>query len=234
MNTKEGIVDWIKLLYKAILAGGAIALGGIANIASQNKIAGSLFFCIGLFLVLSCSLNLFTGKICYLWDNKPIYLAKLAVIYQGNFLGAVTIGSIVGHISKFDSLLTAYAEGLQARISAPWWQIILLGLLCNVLIYVAVEGYRSLDKEWKKVLALILGVSVFVLCGFEHSIADMFYLSACGIWSGKGVLFVLLVTIGNVLGGLLIPTCNRLIKLLERRTSPKLDEPPKTDPPANE
>ncbi|MBO4535245.1 MAG: formate/nitrite transporter family protein, partial [Clostridia bacterium] len=175
MNTKEGISDWIKLLYKAILAGGAIALGGTANIAAQNKIAGSLFFCIGLFLVLACGLNLFTGKICYLWNNKPIYLARLAVIYVGNFLGAATIGSIVGHIGKFSDMLQAYSVGLDARIAAPWWQIILLGVLCNILIYIAVEGYRSFDKEWKKVLALILGVSVFVLCGFEHSIADMFY-----------------------------------------------------------
>ena len=226
MDRQNGLSEWITLVYKAILAGGAIALGGIANIASQNKIAGSLFFCIGLFLVLTCGLNLFTGKICYLWDNKPIYIAKLAAIYCGNFLGAVTVGSIVGHINKFGDLLAAYSVGLEARIDAPWWQIILLGLLCNILIYIAVEGYRSLDKEWKKVLALILGVSVFVLCGFEHSIADMFYLSACNIWSGKGVLFILLVTIGNILGGLLLPTCKLLLRRLDKPTPPPSQDAP--------
>ncbi len=219
MERKDRWMEWITLFYKAVLAGGAIALGGIANIASQNKIAGSLFFCVGLFLVLVAGLNLFTGKICYVWDNKPVYLARLVVIYAGNFAGAVTVGSIVRYIDKFGSLLSAYGEGLTARIDAPWWQIVLLGILCNILIYVAVEGYRSFDKEWKKALALLFGVSVFVLCGFEHSVADMFYLSACGVWSGKGVLFIFLVTVGNIVGGLLVPTFNRLL----RREPPKVE-----------
>ena len=62
-----------KTFIKAVLAGGAISLGGIANIFTQNKIIGSLFFTIGLFLVLNYDLNLFTGKICYITDNKLNY-----------------------------------------------------------------------------------------------------------------------------------------------------------------
>jgi len=222
------VKEYVILIYKAILAGGAIALGGIANICSSNKIVGSLFFCIGLFLVLVNDLNLFTGKICYLLDNPSEYLFKLFLIYAGNFLGAVLVGTVVGYIDKFDKLLLSFSSGLQDRISAPWWQILLLGVLCNIMIYIAVDGYKNRDKEWKKVLSLIFGVSVFVLCGFEHSVADMFYLSAAGIWSIDGVKFIAIVTAGNILGGLLIPCFNKLLKSNPKRPLPK-DEDTKND-----
>ncbi len=198
----------IQKIIKGFLAGGAISLGGIANICSQNKIVGSLFFVIGLFLVLSCDLNLFTGKICYVFDNKPNYLIDLAVIYLSNLLGALAVGYAL-RIDKFLPLADSYAADLSVRFDYPFWQIMILGFFCNVLIYVAVNGYKTKDG-WKSLLSLVFGVSVFVLCGFEHSIADMFYISFCNLWSGKAILFILFVTIGNILGGISIPLIKKL------------------------
>ncbi len=200
----------LKKIAKGVFAGMAISLGGIANICSQNKIAGCLFFVIGLYLVLTLDLNLFTGKICYTLDNKPKYLLDLVVIYFSNLFGAVVCGYAL-RIDKFMQLAEDFALSMQTRINYPFWQVIILGVFCNVLIYVAVNGYKTLDKEWKKVLALFFGVSVFVLCGFEHSVADMFYVSFANLWNLDTTLFLLSVTLGNILGGLFVPLIKKFL-----------------------
>ena len=206
-----------KTFMKAVLAGGAISLGGIANILSGNKIVGSLFFIIGLFLVLTTDLNLFTGKVCYLITGKT-NIKDLIIIYLGNLIGASLVGTIFSLLPKYHASVVNYSVGLADRIAAPVLQIIILGFFCNVLIYIAVNGYKTQDKEWKKICSLFFGVSVFVLCGFEHSVADMFYISICNMWSGKAVLFLLSVTIGNILGGIIIPLIKKLFSDDKQKT----------------
>lgn len=201
----------LKTFVKSVFAGGAISLGGAAFICSQNKVIGSLFFVVGLFLVLTLDLNLFTGKICYLFDNKKGYVLDLLIIYLGNFIGSALMGSILHPIMNTE-LITSFTTTLTERVSRDWWKVVLLGILCNICIYVAVDGYRNMDKEWKKILSLFFGVSVFVLCGFEHCIADMFYIFVCNTWSVSSLVFLLEVTLGNILGGLIIPS----IKLVYR------------------
>ena len=207
-----------KKIIKGILAGAAISLGGIANISSGSKIFGSLFFVIGLFLVLTTDLNLFTGKVCYVFDNKPKYLLDLVIIYLSNLIGAAAVGYLL-RLDKFLPYAENYSVGLSTRMDYPFWQIIILGFFCNVLIYIAVNGYKTQDKEWKKACSLFFGVAVFVLCGFEHSVADMFYISFCNMWSCKAVLFLLFVTIGNILGGIIVPLIKKLFFGDEQKTT---------------
>ena len=76
------------------------------------------------------------------------------------------------------------------------------GFFCGVLMYVAVWVYR----EKKTVAGILFCIPVFILSGFEHSIADMFYFSLAGtVFQGRSLLFLLLVVLGNSLGGLFIP-----------------------------
>lgn len=205
--------NYWKVLFKAILAGGAISLGCIANICSQNKIAGSLFFVVGLFLVLTYKLELFTGKACYITQQPPSYIIAVIVSYAGNLVGTFIMGILFAGIGKFAPLIADFSMGLHARITAPAVQIIILGYLCNWCIYIAVNAYkRQGAHSWESFVGLLLGVSVFVLCGFEHCIADMAYVTMCGLWSWQAVGFVGLVTIGNVLGGMSASVVDNLLK----------------------
>ena len=81
----------------------------------------------------------------------------------------------------------------------------LLAAFCNILIYIAVEGYGKNPHEVGKYLAIFFGVMVFILCGFEHCVANMYYFSMAGMWSGKALLYILVMTLGNAAGGVLFP-----------------------------
>ena len=91
--------------------------------------------------------------------------------------------------------------------------IFILAIFCNILIYVAVDGYRNNPHEIGKYIALFFGVTVFIICGFEHCVANMFYISLARMWSAEALIFILVNSLGNAVGGVLLP----LAKTLENR-----------------
>jgi len=200
----------------AICAGLSISIGCVAFLASGNKIVGALFFVIGLFMVCNFNFNLFTGKVCYAFDNKPIYLGKLAIIWLGNFAGACVAALAVG-ATRLDGLLASAQTIVQTKMDDSLLSLFVLGIFCNILIYLAVHGYKNFDNAIAKTLALVFGVSVFVLCGFEHCVADMFYFVFAGAWSWSMVLRLLIITLGNIVGGLLFPAIFKLTGYLDKK-----------------
>lgn len=194
----------------AVLAGGAISIGGTVFLSLDSKIAGALFFCVGLFMVCTMGLHLFTGKVCYSLGKPPAYWGWLAMVWAGNLVGA-ELAALCVRATRLGPVLREKAAVLcAAKTGDTLFSLFLLGVFCNVLIYVSVESYRSNPHELGKYLGLIFGVSVFVLCGFEHCVADMFYFALAGCWSGRSLLCLLAVTLGNVAGGVLLPLCVRL------------------------
>lgn len=194
----------------AVLAGAAIAIGGTAFLSLENKIAGSLFFCIGLFMVCTMGLQLFTGKVCALPGQSPAYLGWLAMVWAGNLIGAELIALCIRATRLGPALVEKSAALCAVKTEDSLPSLFLLGILCNILIYVAVESYRNAPHFLGKYLGLIFGVSVFILCGFEHCVADMYYFALANWWSGRTVLCLLSITLGNGVGGILLPLCFRL------------------------
>ncbi len=203
---------------KAILAGFCIGLGGVVflGLMPTNKPLGAFLFAIGLFTICTHGFNLFTGKACYILDNKPAYLGTLVVIWVGNLIGAFCMAALM-HCTRVSG---AYTEAAQTLVAAKngdsLGSLFVLGMLCNVLIYIAVDGYKSNPHEIGKYIALIFGVAVFILAGTEHSVADMFYYAAAGeLFTGNAILRLVIISLGNVVGGLILPGIKLLAKKCE-------------------
>ena len=203
----------LSIFIKGILAGMCIAIGGAVFLAllPDHKIAGAIFFSIGLITICTQGFNLFTGKACYILDNKPAYLLDLVIIWIGNAIGALVIAFFI-HMSRLSEGLTTNALGLiAAKDSDSLVSLFFLGAICNMLIYIAVEGYKSNPHEFGKYLSLVFGVTVFILIGSEHSVADMFYYAAAGtFFTGNAILRLIVISLGNVFGGLIIPAGKKL------------------------
>ncbi len=199
-----------KILLSAIIAGCAIGLGGTVFLSVENTVVGSLLFTIGLFVVCTRGLHLFTGKVCYVFDNDASYAKALPVIWLGNLIGT----SLVALLEQFTRLasLDARAQSIcEVKLSEPLLGAFILAIFCNVMIYIGVEGYRSNPHELGKYLALFFGVVVFILCGFEHCIANMYYFTMGGAWSARTVLYLLVITLGNGVGGIVGPLAHRVL-----------------------
>ena len=195
----------LPLFAGAVLAGISIGLGGLVFLAVENRGLGAALFTIGLFTVCTFGLNLFTGKVCYVFQNDRAYAFRLPVIWAGNLAGTGLTALAAGFTRNAPALEEKAAALCRIKQDDSLLSLFFLGILCNIFIYIAVEGYGKNPHEAGKYLSLVFGVMVFILCGTEHCVADMFYIWMAGAWNGRMVVCILVITLGNAAGGVLFP-----------------------------
>lgn len=213
----------------AVLAGFCIGLGGtvflrVKDAFAGGTVVGAILFAIGLFTICTRGYNLFTGKACYLFDHPlPGYLGDLVVIWVGNLAGCMLLGWLenLSVITGMETGINVTAAGMvEAKMGAGLLSLFILGILCNICIFIAVNGYAKNPHQLGKYLALFLGVIVFIVSGTEHSVADMYYWCVSGTLyadPGPSLLRLLVVSLGNVVGGLFLPTVEKWKARLEAR-----------------
>ena len=200
----------LSTLILAMAAGFCIGIGGIVFLAQENKFAGAFLFAVGLLTILVFRFNLFTGMVGYLTDNlmekKFGYLFTLLLVWVGNFLGTAVAAGLVS-LTRLQAALKLKCDPIVAvKLADSWYSLLILGIFCGILMFIAVDTFKKRigEKDFLCCIAVFMGVMVFILAGFEHSIADMFYFCL----SGKVVEAIpalLLITLGNAIGGNLIP-----------------------------
>lgn len=202
----------MKILFKSFLAGIMIAIGGTVFLSIENKVIGASLFSIGLFGVLIYNLNLYTGKIGYLITNLNLkYIKELIITLIGNFIGACSVGFILRYTRIYDKIYEKSLILANTKLNDNILSIFILSIFCGLLIYYAVNGFKK-QTDFGKYLVVYLGVAVFILCGFEHCIANMYYFSVADIWSLKTLGYTGIMVLGNSIGSFIIPLCNLVIK----------------------
>lgn len=192
------------ILLRAIVTGFAIGIGGIVFLSCDNRYIGAFLFGTGLFVILSFGFNLFTGKVGYAVENKPSYLIDLAVIWLGNLIGtAVTAGLVL--CTRISGIGEKAQTICDTKLGDTLASNFILAFFCGMLMFIAADGYKTINNSAGKMLAIFLPVVVFILCGFEHCVANMFYFTIAQVWSLKTLGYLIVMTLGNSVGGIFIP-----------------------------
>ena len=191
-----------KTLISSIMAGCCIGFGGIIYLLSPTKALGAMCFAIGLMSIYAFGLYLYTGKVCYIFRNDLKYALQVPVIWFGNLIGTGIVATIILATRQGAPIAEAAQALCATKMSDTYLSLFLLGAFCNIMIYISVEGFNKIPHEIGKYIALFLGVMVFIMSGFEHSVADMFYFWAAGNWSVESVIRLLIITLGNAAGGI--------------------------------
>ncbi len=214
----------LKVFLYAIGAGAAIALGGILYLISvayipneYGKLVGSLLFPIGLLLVLFFKLNLYTGKIGVAFRNKSLNkegmptIEWLINILIGNVVGAFIVGFIIygftqlGPNSKFALAVINAGNSRDMPYTAKGiLDMIYKSILCGMLVYIAVLLFNKGPTMFIKVVGVIVSIAFFVFAGFQHCVANMFYLAASFTWTSNFIVGLLITIIGNSLGAIVL------------------------------
>lgn len=208
---KERNRNYVRMFCSAVLAGIMIGVGGTVNL-SIGGVAGSFLFAVGLFSIVVFGLNLFTGKVGYLLEQPVTYLMDLVVIWCGNLIGTYLTGLAVRHTRIYEKIGQQEKVGaiVDAKLSDGMLSIFILSIFCGLLMYIAVDTYKKNSNPISQVITIFVPVSVFILSGFEHVVANMFYFSLANIWNVQALLLILVMTIGNSLGALLIPLYKKI------------------------
>lgn len=235
-----------KMILLGMMAGAFIAFGGaassvaahgVADVGLARSIAGAIFP-VGLMLVVFTGSELFTGNSLMIMAviDKKITLLKmirnLVVVYFANFVGAIIIDVLVFLSGQFDFSgggLGAYTIKVAlAKTSIAPVTAVISGILCNILVCLAIVLAGTAKDSIGRIFGIFFPIAAFVVCGFEHCVANMFYIPA-GMLAATNTAYVqkaqelygitaqqcsslthfagteslLFVTIGNIIGGVL-------------------------------
>jgi formate/nitrite transporter len=223
----------LTLIALAVLAGAFISLGalfyavtitsGIGGVPLSfglNRVAGGIAFSLGLVLVVVGGAELFTGNnlLAMAWAANRVTIAQIlrnwCWVYLGNLAGSLGTALLVFvagiHTLGDGAVGETMVRIAHGKVSLDPPAAVARGILCNVLVCLAVWLCMAARSVADKTLAILLPISAFVACGFEHSIANMFFLplgmvvaapSGAPIGFGEVVHNLFYVTVGNILGG---------------------------------
>ena len=260
-------MDAATLFALAVLAGAFIAMGAVFATATTAgtsalpygvvRLLAGLTFSLGLILVVVAGAELFTGNnlIVMAWASRRVSTLRLlrnwGIVYAGNVVGAIATAALLYAGKQYE--LGGGAIGDQAlsiataKTSLGWGQALVLGMFCNALVCLAVWLCYSARTTADKVLAIILPIAAFVAAGFEHSVANMYFIPY-GLFVKSNAAFVasqpdlpnlsnltwgrflwhnlVPVTIGNIVGGALMVGAIYWFVYLRPRAAPEpLREP---------
>ncbi|MGI9457579.1 MAG: formate/nitrite transporter family protein [Aeoliella sp.] len=224
-------LPFIPMAALGVLAGGFIGLGALfyTVVASDHTLSfalrgllGGMAFSLGLILVVVAGAELFTGNnlMVMAWVDRKIsarlLLRNLSLVYAANFLGAVGLAALVavsGHAKMHSGAVEATAIAIaSAKCSIALSEAFFRGILCNLLVCLAIWLAMAGRSVADRVLAIVFPITAFVAAGFEHCIANMYFVPL-GIfladghrpdalnWTAFFVNNLLPVTLGNIVGG---------------------------------
>lgn len=177
-----------------------VSIGCTVFLACENKVVGSILFTVALLVICFRGYSLYTGKIGFIpFSHKKEDFSILLLGLLGNAIGMIVFGLLVS-IALPNLKVNAIAL-CTAKLTQTWYQTVIRGLFCGVLMFIAVYVY----KENKSIVAIIFAIPTFILCGFEHSVADIGYFAIANMFSFEIVLFILLVVVGNTIGSMILP-----------------------------
>jgi len=228
----------LQMVMLGLLAGGYIGMGGLFSVLVSSdpaltfgiaRLLGGITFSFGLIMVVVAGAELFTGNnlLAMAWAERKITTGELAynwlVVGVSNFFGAAGLALIVylSHHPDMNAggVALQYVNLAAAKCALPFWEAFLKGMLCNFLVCIAVWMAMAGRTVTDKVLAIIFPISAFVAAGFEHSIANMYFIPlglllkdtvpgpVAGIemltWLGF-IRNIVPVILGNIVGGSLL------------------------------
>ncbi len=213
-----------KCILLGILAGVFIGLGGLGNIlisqtipdAGLSRFAGACIFPVGLMLVVVCGAELFTGNNLMTMGvmDKKITIKQMlrnwGLVYLANFIGSIVLVLLVfyGNVLSGEAIDKAVRIS-QSKVSLSIMQMFIRAILCNIIVVLAVWFATAAKDITAKIFACWFPIMLFVLCGFEHSVANMFFIPlgmilGANVAISQLIINLIVVTIGNIFGGAIV------------------------------
>ncbi len=182
--------DKRQMFIKAIYAGFMIGIGGMIYLSVDNKVIGALLFSFGLLTIVTQGFYLYTGKVGFIKSIREIL--DMLIIIAGNLAGTF----IAACMSRAAGLSISSLELTARKLDNSLLHIFLLSILCGVMMYLAIDNH----KRAKNLLFIIAPVMIFILVGFEHSIANMFYFHLAACYTPKAFGYLAVMLLGNGIG----------------------------------
>ncbi len=213
----------LAVLINGFLAGIMFSLGAVAYLNVDSRYLGSALFAVGLLIILIYGFGFYTSKIGYCLTQNKTQNIMLFPLWIGNILGAVFVG-LISNLTRDDFARNIYHRANEIcglKLSDSSGGILIMSIICGLLMFIITDNYQNAKNGAQKYIILFVSVMVMVLCDFEHFVSSTFYFVAAGAVTFKAVWYIIIMTVGNSLGALIIPCGHNLIKFIQQKTTKK-------------
>lgn len=208
------IHEWIIFALLGVMAGVAIGIAGIASIlasslyGSWGKLIGAVLFPVGIFTIVAFEFKLFTGLMSRMFEMKKSEFFQLPLTLLANLLGVAMVAFALKHTNLKEVVFAGASQIIANKMAGEGYLLnnFFSSLLCGFLITLSVLAPKYAPKKGLSVtIGVMLPILIFAFCGFDHSIANLFYFCVNASFNLQIFLYELVCVIGNVLGGLILP-----------------------------
>ncbi|MBO5712881.1 MAG: formate/nitrite transporter family protein [Clostridia bacterium] len=212
-NKPWTVNEFLHFVFMTVLSGGMIGICATSSLYANaviegGKLIGAVLFSLGIFVILQYEMKLFTGLVSTIPSMKKRNLWKLPTCFIGNAIGVFIVYLLVSATPLGKTVILYGKVLVDTKFAVEnWWvSAVSSGVLCGVLITLSVLSVNHAHKKGLSAnVGVIFPIIVFAFCGFDHSVANMFYFYCASEFSLRVIAYVLLTILGNVIGGVLLP-----------------------------
>lgn len=218
---------YAEVILKSILGGFCIVVGSTGYLILKSydmTVLGAFVFGLGLYAIIHFKLWLFTSKISGVVNHKLSYSLDVLICLVVNILSVIALSALLAQ-TRIGGTLQEYSTPLvDSKMGDTWYSILILSFMCGTMIYLAVNGHEKCSYGAGKVVMVFLSIFIFIICSYEHVIANACYFTYAGVISWKVVLYFLIMAIGNSLGAIFVQSMRDLINKLNKDNSSQKTE----------
>lgn len=215
---KQFLWNFLNVFISGLLGGIVFSIGGIAYLSLNNKSVGSALFTIGMVIIYAYGFGFYTSKIGYSLKNNKDQNLMLIPVWLGNLIGSFLVGGLIRLTREpiAETLAERANQLCSEKLSDSVGGIIILSIFCGLLMFVATDNFKNAKNAAQKYVTLFLVVMVFLLCEFEHFATNGFLFTVAGTLNIKAIWYLILMTLGNSLGALIIPWAHSGVKVIQK------------------
>lgn len=191
---KSNSIGYIKTflhnIIKSIGAALLISIVSYCNLICTNKFVGAFLFSFGLIIICKFGFNLFTGMAGYV---KLKNISSFFVAIITNLVFTFAFGLIMSYNTQ---ATTKAIEICNAKMSIGLLNLFISSVFCGIMIFIGVEYY----KQYFSFIGILFAIPIFVICGFDHAVADTFYYAVAGQYDVRDLIPMLIIVVGNIIG----------------------------------
>lgn len=217
----------------AISSGVVIGVGGVSSLLAISlfgafgKLIGASLFSLGIYAIVAYEMKLFTGMIADIPTLGVKNSWRLPVCFICNIVGVALVALVAKYTTIAPQIIAQAKSLISAKINEGSWamQSFCSAILCGILITISVKSVKfAPQKGLNATVGVLLPIIVFAFCGFDHSVANMLYFYYLGEFSWKIVAYILLSILGNIVGGVALPTITLLKTRIQKQKETQNEE----------
>lgn len=201
----ENRLSLLGALLRGTLGGIVLAFSCLVYLSIDSKYLSTALLPFSFLIIAHYKFKLFHQEVGYALNRNKKQNWQLVPVAIGNTFGLLAVAFVLSYTRLSEKLVSRAGKVMTDRLADTALSVFVLAVLCGLLLFISADGFQNAENGWKRFVMLFLPIMAFVFCGLEFAGFNIFYITVATQWSLKALWYVIIATLGNTVGSLIIP-----------------------------